>query len=128
MAPSHAALYSAFGAWITACYGKAPAGSGSLAVGSNSLTFAVSADIDRVVLQENQTGGQYVVAFTLEVQVGSTWSLFTQGVTIGSKRISVAQAAVAGASAVRLNITEAFEPGHAGVTAAAFSGDGCAAE
>ena len=128
VAPAHAALYSAFGGWIRSCYGKAPLAAGALAAGAYSLTLPLPAGAapDRVVLQETLTGGQFLVAYAIEAQVGGAWQPFSKGVTVGSKRIDVLGAAVAGATALRLNVTEAYAPGHAGVTLAVLDGAGCA--
>ena len=130
MAPEHAALYSAFGGWIDACYRKQPLGRGFLAPGEASTTLAIAwGEVDRVVLQEDQTGGQYVISYTVEAAVGGVWQPFSSGVTVGSKRIDVPKGgAVAGATALRLTVTEAFAPGHAGVQIEALSGEGCATE
>ncbi len=131
VAPQHAVLYAAFGAWIGACYKKAPLGSGALAAGVSVLTLPLASggsggDIDRVVMEENQAGGQFLIAFTLEVQVGGAWRAFSSGTTIGSRRIEVAAGGeVTGATALRFTVTEAFEPGHGGVTVTALSGSGC---
>ena len=129
VAPAHATLYAAFGGWIAACYGKAPLAAGALAAGGYSVTLPLPAGAapDRVVLQEDIAGGQYLVSYVVEALVGGAWQGFSRGVTIGSKRIDVlAGGALAGATAVRLNVTEAYAPGHAGVTLAVLGGAGCA--
>ncbi len=131
LAPDHVAAYAAFGAWIEGCYGKAPLASGALAAGASVLTLplgaaAGSGAIDRVVMTEDQSKGQFLISYLLEVQVGGAWQAFSSGTTIGSKRIDVrGSGAVAGATALRFTVLEAFEPGHAGITVAAFSGSGC---
>ena len=131
VAPDHAAAYAAFGAWIGACYKKAPLASATLAAGVDSAVLALPAGaaVDRVVMQEDQAGGQNVWSYTVEAQAsaGGPWAPFSAGTTIGSKRIDVAPAPV-GAAALRFTITAAFAPGHAGVRVDALSGDGCATE
>ncbi len=130
VAPEHAAVYAAFGGWIESCYYKTPLGSGFLAAGEETVTIPLQdpsgLGVDRVVLQEDITGGQFLISYTVEVQVGGAWGAFSQGVTVGSKRIDVAKAAVPGATAIRLTVTEAFSPGHVGVSVIALSGEGCA--
>jgi hypothetical protein len=115
---------------MDACYYKTPLGSGFLPAGMDSITVPLSQDpsqgVDRVVLQEDITGGQYLVSYTVEVLVGGAWTPFSQGVTVGSKRIDIVKAAAAGATALRFTVTEAFAPGHVGVTITALSGTGCA--
>ena len=125
--PLHSAAYAEFGAWIAACYGGTPVASLFLAPGTDSLTLQTPPGVlvDRVVMKEDLTGGQMVVSYLVEVEVGGSWSTFSSGVTIGSKRIDVG-VAHAGVTGIRLTINEAYEPGHAGVTLQAFSGSGCA--
>lgn len=127
--PTHVAAYAAFGAWIQSCYGSDPVVSAFLPAGTDTLTVQVTSGgtIDRVVLAEDLTQGHGVVSYTVEVQVGGgAWQAFSGGVTIGSKRIDLAAAAVTGVTALRVTITEAYAPGHAGVTLKAYSGVGCA--
>lgn len=129
VAPDHVAAYAAFGAWIDACYKKAPLASAALAAGVNSVVLALPAGaaVDRLVMQEDQSGGQFVWTYAAEVQAtaGGPWAPFSAGNTIGSKRIDVVGAPVA-AVALRFNVTAAFAPGHAGIKVDALSGDGCA--
>ena len=130
VAPTHVAAYAAFGAWIAGCYKKAPLASASLAAGAASVTLPLPAGAqpDRVVLREDQTGGQFVITYTVEVQAGGgAWAPFSAGTTIGSNRIDVAAAPVA-ATALRLTIVSAFSPGHAGVHIDVLDGAGCATQ
>lgn len=107
--PIHAAAYAAFGAWIRACYGT-PVAAGALPAGASSFSVAVpaGATFDRVMLEEDQTAGQLIIAYTVEALVGGAYQPFSAGVTIGTKRIDVAAAAVAGATAVRVTVTQAY--------------------
>ena len=129
VAPDHAALYARFGSWIASCYGGTPVADGFLPAGAASAVIALppGASVDRVVLMEDQTAGQFTIAYTVEAQVAGAWAPFSSGVTIGSKRIDVAGAPVA-AAALRFTVTAAFAPGHAGVRVDALSGDGCATQ
>jgi hypothetical protein len=124
--PAHAVAYQTFGNWIRACYEKAPVASGALAAGVSTQTITIPAgsSFDRVVLTENQTAGQFVIAWTVEAMVSGAWTPFVSGSTIGAKRISIASAPFA-ATQVRVTITQAFAPGHSGVTFAVLSGSGC---
>jgi alpha-L-fucosidase len=123
--PVHAARYAEFGAWIRGCYG-APVAAGSLPAGATSFSFAVpaGATFDRVMLEEDQTQGQLIVAYTVEALVGGAYVPFSAGVTVGSKRIDVASAAVAGATAVRVSVTQAFGV-PAGLKASVFAPEPC---
>ncbi len=47
------------------------------------------------------------IRYTVEAKVGGSWVPFSTGVTIGAKRIDVAQQAVT-ASAMRFTVTEGF--------------------
>ena len=129
VAPSHAALYAAFGAWRAACYGT-PLASAQLPPGGASLTLPLPANggagqlMDRMVLQEALAGGQCIANYTLEVLVvaaggGEAWSPFgrTGAHLIGNKRIELngdgpgVQGAPLNATAVRFNVTRVFGTG-----------------
>ena len=107
--PAHAAAYAQFGAWIRACYGT-PLASGSLPPGAAALTLPVpaGASFDRIALEEDQSAGQLIVAYSVEALVAGVYQPFSAGVTIGAKRIDVAGAAVVGATALRVTITQAY--------------------
>ena len=127
------AKYAEFGSWIRACYGT-PLATASLAPGQASLTLPLPAGstFDRISLEEVQTLGQFVFSYTVTAQTAAGWVVFSQGVSIGSKRIDVlpSPAVVAKgpvtAPAVKVTINSAFAPGHNGVTLKVFSGAGCA--
>ena len=129
VAPDHVAAYAKFGAWIDGCYKKTPLASASLAAGAASVVLSLpgGAAPDRIVMREDQTGGQFVIDYIAEVQatVGGAWTTFSKGTTIGSKRIDVATAPMP-AAALRLTILSAFSPGHAGVEIDVLDGQGCA--
>lgn len=125
IAPAHAATYAAFGAWIKGCY-STPVATGSIAVGQNSVVINVNGDIvNRVMMIENIAGGQFVIDYTVEVLIGTSWGPFSSGKTIGAKRIDVAASSSTNVSAVRVTIVSAFAPGHNGVEVKVFSGEGC---
>ena len=125
VAPSHAALYQAFGDWRRKCYGN-PVATATLLPGSRSLELPLGAAggggalMDRVVLQEALAVGTYgecVANYTLEVQLpGGAWAPF--GVSgahvIGNKRIELNAAApgavgpAMNATAVRFNVTREY--------------------
>lgn len=111
--PVHAAAYAAFGSWIRACYGPSNrVAMGSLPAGSSSFVLQLAAGgstIDRVQMEEDQTEGQLIVAFTVEYLDAATgkYAAFSNGVTVGAKRIDVAAAPVT-ATALRFTVTSAF--------------------
>ena len=127
--PAHAATYATFGAWIRSCYGS-PVATGTLAPGVASVVIPVGgaggAVVDRVVLKEDQTRGQFVIAHTLEALVNGAWQPFDAGVTVGSKRIAIAPGGAVRATAVRFTVVSAFAPGAGAVDVAVFAPDGCA--
>ena len=104
----------AFGAWIRSCYGS-PVAQGSLPAGETSFTVAVGGgsgagvSVDRVRMEEDQTAGQLVVDYVVEVQVegSATWTPFTSGTSVGSKRIDVADETVM-ATALRFSVKSGF--------------------
>ena len=65
--------------------------------------------IDRVAMEEDQTAGQLIVTYAVDVMlVGqSTWAPFSKGTTIGSKRIDRV-AAPQQVLQARLTIVSAF--------------------
>ena len=126
VAPDHAARYHEFGDWIAACYSKRPLATAVLAAGVDSVELALppGAMPDRLVLAEDQSAGQFVISYLAEVRsIADGWRLFSSGTTIGSKRIDVLMPAPA--TALRLNITAVFAPGHRGVSVMVLDGTGC---
>lgn len=128
--PIHAAAYAQFGAWQNSCYGK-PLASASIPAGSSFIEFSLplspvsgTCATDRISMVEDQTLGQVVIDYTVEFQDKSGgWNAFSEGTTIGSKRIDVISAAVE-ATALRLTIVSAFS-GNLPVTISVFSPTGC---
>ena len=96
-----------FGDWIRSCYGvpiAAMVGNGTrlhLSLPSGTL-------VDRVVIQEDIALGQRVRAYTVEASAGGVWTTFSQGTSIGHKRIDVRKPA--NISALRLTIVAAAGP------------------
>ena len=111
VAPLHEARYREFGAWITSCYGT-PVAETMPTNGSSEVTLALPAGavIDRVQIREDQSQGQRVRSFQVEVQVGSAWQPFITGTGVGNRYIGVAPANVTGASALRLTVTGSIAP------------------
>ncbi len=121
VAPSHAALYKAFGDWRRKCY-EHPIAAATLLPGASSVVLPLgSALMDRVVLQEAlavRTYGECVANYSLEVQLqpGGAWAPF--GVSgahvVGNKRIELNAASPGAtgppmnATAVRFNVTRQY--------------------
>lgn len=84
---THAATYRAFGDEIRRRFDRPLATTGGEGR-SLELVFAEVTEINHVILQEDLTGGQRVLAFTLEVLTGDgVWEEVYAGTSIGSKRI-----------------------------------------
>jgi len=96
IAPSHRRFYEEFGAFLRACYGSAVA-QGSLSFeqaaaqqGSGAVFVEIDvgdAEIDRVVIEEDQTRGQRILEYEIVATDGRT---FGNGTSVGSKRIAFA--------------------------------------
>ena len=123
----HSAAYKRFGDWIRSCYGS-PVASGSLAHGQTSFILPLPAGggtIDRVLLQEDQTHGQLIASYTVDVMVLGAWLPFSSGVSVGKKRIDIGARVVA--TMVRVSVAEAWAV-PTGLFAAVFSPEGCRME
>jgi alpha-L-fucosidase len=126
IAPDHAARYREFGQWINSCYSTS-LGDASLPSGSNVAVIDLGSNpqtVDRVMMMEDQTNGQKVISYTTEyLSDGGEWLPFSDGVTIGSKRIDIVAKAVTTTS-IRLTITSAYSS-NLDVSISVFSPDGC---
>ena len=129
VAPSHAAAYAAFGAWIQRCYGT-PVARATMPAGATSVTLTLGptpVSVDRVMMEENQVAGQLIVTYEVEaLSSGGQWQRFTSGTSVGSKRIDVAGAAVATTS-LRFSVTSGYAVPTAGFNFSAFAPGPCAA-
>jgi len=109
--PAHAQRYSDFGNWIRSCYGT-PLASTSGNGSSLILTLPSPLKVDRIILQENQAYGQRIRAYTVEMAAseGGTWSSFTQGTSIGNKRIDIRSSGSVVVAQLRLTVSSALAP------------------
>lgn len=114
------ARYKEFGDWIRGCYGE----SNIIAAVNNSFELDVAAVVgvqgavmDRVVLQEDQSKGEVIAAYTLQVQrgEGTVWLNATStdgpGLSVGNKRIHLLTESVPNVTAVRVVVTNVTEEG-----------------
>ena len=67
--------------------------------------------IDRVMIGEDLTFGQLIRAYTVEVHIKGIWVQFSNGTSIGHKKIDIASKGVL-ASALRLNVTASVSSVH----------------
>merc|ERR1719440_2752642 len=113
IAPDQVAAYKEFGDWIRSCYGSALASTNGTTAINQTLLLALpdhQYPVDRIVLQEDQTQGQLILAYEVEAQEGSgPWTQVSKGQSIGNKRIDL-MAPMQKVSALRLRVT-ALMPG-----------------
>eukprot|EP01012_Entosiphon_sulcatum_P023067 TRINITY_DN28054_c0_g1_i1.p2 TRINITY_DN28054_c0_g1~~TRINITY_DN28054_c0_g1_i1.p2 ORF type:complete len:452 (+),score=93.83 TRINITY_DN28054_c0_g1_i1:50-1405(+) len=88
--PQHAARYKEFGDWIRACYGK-PVATTSGTGTSFTLTIPKGSQVDRVIIQEDQSQGQRIRSYEVDVQLpgSSAWQSVATGSSVGNKRIQL---------------------------------------
>jgi hypothetical protein len=116
--PAYARRYKQLGDFIRSCYGTAVLPNQRFTF-DNSLVYIQLFDsspvtVDRSVLREDQTRGQVIRAYTIDVKlINSTednnWITVAQGTSIGNKKIDVWQAGPQLVNAVRLTITETVD-------------------
>jgi len=87
---THAARYKEFGDWIRSCYGN-PLGKTDGTGVEYIIEFTSSVVIDRVVIQEDQRHGQRVREYFVEYMgiESEDWLPFSNGTSIGNKRIDI---------------------------------------
>jgi hypothetical protein len=118
MPPAYARRYKQLGDFIRSCYGNSVLPNERL-IFDNSLVYIQLFDsspvtVDRSVIQEDQTQGQVIRAYTIDVQLvdsveNNKWIIVAQGTSIGNKKIDVWAAGPQLVNAVRLTITETVD-------------------
>ena len=114
----HASRYKELGDFIRSCYG-------THALPTRTLTFDDSTvyvqlfdsspvTVDRSVIQEDQTQGQVIRAYSVDVQLVNSsnttqWITVAQGTSVGNKKIDVWISGPQLINAVRLNITKSVD-------------------
>ena len=101
-----AAALAGLGAYVDACYGAAIVSASNVNATSVSLSPSAPVTVGRVVVQEDQSLGQLVRAFTVMARLadGSSAQL-ASGSSVGNKFIGVVRPALAGVVSVALNYT-----------------------
>ena len=113
--PDHAIRYKEFGDFIRSCYGTSAAPSKRLILDDSNvyvqLFDSAPVTVDRSVIQEDQTKGQVIRGYTVDIQVTNTtqWITVANGTSVGNKKIDIWQAGPQLVSAVRLNITKSVD-------------------
>ena len=126
--PAHAAAYAGLGNWIRSCYGS-PLAAGQLVPGETTVLVPLAegaSAVDRVMLVEDQTQGQRIYSYAVEALLADSqeWVPFSQGVSIGAKRIDVAAAPVV-VAAMRVRVLSGFAP-PTGLELRVFAAASCA--
>ena len=114
----HATRYKELGDFIRSCYG-------THALPTRRQTFDDSTvyvqlfdsspiTVDRSVIQEDQTQGQVIRAYTVDVQLvngtnSTDWTTVANGTSVGNKKIDIWQSGPQLVNAVRLSITKAVD-------------------
>jgi alpha-L-fucosidase len=116
--PAYATRYKELGDFIRSCYGTSPPPTQRLIFDDSNIhiqLFDLSpVTVDRSVIQEDQTQGQVIRAYTVDVQLANTpnstqWITVANGTSVGNKKIDIWQAGPQLISAVRLNITKSVD-------------------
>ena len=115
---AHASRYKELGDFIRSCYGTSTLPTERLTLDDSNIHIQVfdssPVTVDRSVIQEDQTHGQVIRAYTVDVQlVNATdtnqWITVAQGISVGNKKIDVWQVGRQLVNAVRLNITKTVD-------------------
>ena len=114
---AYAARYKELGDFIRSCYGTSAQPSQRMIVDDSTvhvLEFNAPVTVDRSVIQEDQTQGQAIRAYTVDAQLASgtnatQWITVAQGTSIGNKKIDIWQAGPLLVSSVRVNVTKSVD-------------------
>eukprot|EP00456_Euglypha_rotunda_P008792 TRINITY_DN11805_c0_g1_i2.p1 TRINITY_DN11805_c0_g1~~TRINITY_DN11805_c0_g1_i2.p1 ORF type:complete len:137 (+),score=11.39 TRINITY_DN11805_c0_g1_i2:128-538(+) len=85
----HIAAYQQFGDYLQSCYGTPIDATYGSKVVTLTLSLPSSVAINQFVLQEDQSGGQRVLAFTISVMQTGSWQQVYSGNSIGNKHIAL---------------------------------------
>ena len=112
--PAYARRYKELGDFIRSCYGS-PVAPSEHFQSDDSLVYIQLFDsapvtIDRSVIQEEQSQGQVIRGYSVDVQLSkvaneSEWITVAQGTSVGNKKIDLWKSGPQLVYAVRLNIT-----------------------
>ena len=114
----HAVRYKQLGDFIRSCYGSSIPPSQRLTFDDSTLHIqsfnSTPVTVDRSVIQEDQTKGQVIRSYTVDVQLANStdptqWITVAQGTSVGNKKIDLWAAGPLLITAVRLNITNSVD-------------------
>lgn len=115
---THAARYKELGDFIRSCYGTSASPTQRLTLDQSNIHIqlfdSTPVTVDRSVIQEDQTHGQVIRAYTVDVHLANStdagqWIRVAQGTSIGNKKIDLWQTGPILVSGVRLNITNSTD-------------------
>jgi alpha-L-fucosidase len=115
---AHASRYKELGDFIRSCYGTSALPNQRLTLDDSNIHIQLfdssPVTVDRSVIQEDQTHGQVIRSYTVDVQLANAtdanqWITVAQGTSIGNKKIDIWQAGPLLVGAVRFNITKAAD-------------------
>ena len=116
--PAYARRYKELGDFIRSCYGTSLLPTERL-TSDNALVYIQLFDpspvtVDRTVIQEDQTQGQVIRAYTIDVILvnatkNNDWLTVAQGTSIGNKKIDIWQGGPQLVRAIRLSITQTVD-------------------
>ena len=115
--PIYARRYKELGDFIRSCYDTnvPPVSHNASSDGRlYILTFDSPVTVDRSVIQEDQTMGQVIRAYTVDILLADSfrkgqWIQIATGTSIGNKKIDLWKTGYESVTAVRLNITKAVD-------------------
>ncbi|CAF4400930.1 unnamed protein product [Rotaria sp. Silwood2] len=116
--PAYARRYKELGDFIRSCYGTSVLPMENL-ISDDSLEYiqlfvSSPVTVDRSVIQEDQTYGQVIRSYIVDVKLVNTtnthqWMIVAQGTSIGNKKIDLWQVGPLLINAVRLTITKTVD-------------------
>ena len=115
--PAYALRYKELGDFIRSCYGTSvvPTFRNSSADGRLHIqVFDSPVSVDRSVIQEDQTLGQVIRAYTIDIMLADSfnngqWKQIASGTSVGHKKIDLWNSGLQSVTAVRLNITQTVD-------------------
>jgi hypothetical protein len=114
----HASRYKELGDFIRSCYGTSASPTKRLTLDDSythiQLFDSAPVTVDRSVIQEDQTHGQVIRAYTVDIHFANAtetdpWITVAQGTSVGNKKIDIWQAGPQLVNAVRLTITQSVD-------------------
>jgi alpha-L-fucosidase len=115
---AYAIRYKELGDFIRSCYGTSVLPTQRLTLQDSTVHIQLfdssPATVDRSVVQEDQTNGQVIRSYNVDVQLANStdpnqWITVANGTSVGNKKIDIWQTGPLLISAVRLNITKAVD-------------------